>query len=176
MLSTPPARYRVPDPRSLHRAPIDHIPGSGLPGSGPTALPDFLASGVRRWGGEPTPLPPRVVAALWTLLGLTVVLSAWLIGVRNGLVGYPGFVGDLLTLGGHIELTLTLALVGGGALAVVVPVSRGLAVVSGPQLAVIVVGALCGLVSLAGLAALVLGGAALLSIAAAIVLTAVDRF
>ena len=173
MYRTLPARQRTPDVQSLARPPIDHVPGHGPQ---PAVLPAFLATGIHRWGGEPTRLPPRVIGALWTLLGLTMALSGWLIGVRNGVAECSGFACEVISLGSHHELVLTLALVCAGALAVTLPLAKGIAEVSGPQLGVVVVGILCGIVSLSGLLALLVGCAALLAIAVVVVMTAVDRF
>ncbi|MGH3613973.1 MAG: hypothetical protein ACRDRK_15560 [Pseudonocardia sp.] len=55
-----------------------------------------------------------------------------------------------VTLGGHPVLTLVLTEVSAGALALSVPMTRGLSQAGGPQLAVIVIGALAGIVALSG--------------------------
>lgn len=158
---------------TILRPPIDRIPP---PVGGPRLLVDFVQDRVRPWSGEKVDLPIAVTRGLWIQLGAVLVFGAWLLGVRTDLVPCAGPTCTVATLGHSEVLLLVLAEISAAALTTTMPTTRGLARVGAPQLAFIVVGALCGLVALAGVLALFLACALGLMVSGAIALFIIDRF
>lgn len=167
-----PQRGVEPAQASLALPPLE------LPPAGPgqrDALTDFVRTRTRRWGGVPVELTPAVVGALWTILVLNLAFGGWLLAVRAGSAPCSGVLCWAATLGDHPVLTLVLSLVSAGALAVSVPTTRGLTRAAGPQLALIVVGALSGVIALAGLVASLAVAALCLVLAFGIFALVVER-
>lgn len=158
---------------TILRLPIDRIPP---PVGGPGLLADFVRDRIRPWSGEPLDLPPALTRALWVLLGAVLVFGAWLLGLRYDLVPCTGPACAVVTLGRSDLLLLALTELSAAALVVAMPMTHGLARAGAPQLAVIVVGALCGLVAMAGVFTLLVVGGVGLLVSGAIALFVIDRF
>jgi hypothetical protein len=158
---------------TILRPPIDRIPP---PGGGPSALVDFVRDRIRPWSGEPLDLPRPLTRGLWILLGAVLVFGGWLLGVRADLVACGGPACAVATLGHSEVLLLVLAEFSAAALVVAMPMTHGLARAGAPQLAVIAVGALCGLVAMSGVLAMLVAGAVGLMVSSAIALFIIDRF
>ena len=104
---------------------------------------------------DPTPHAATVLPAStrWTLWGVTtvdVMVVVWMI-VAGQWLDSASLLTSVITLGGHHELVLGLALVGFTLLAGLAPLTRGFAVASRFQLAVIPVAGVVSVVALAGL-------------------------
>ena len=153
---------------SLAQPPLDR-PGPGA------VLDEFLRTRVQPWGGVPVPLAPGVVGALRAVLALDLLLGGWLLEVRSGVVTCSGPVCWAVTLADHPVLTLVLACAGAVALAGSVPMTRGLRRASGPQLGVIVAGAVSGTAALAGAAAVLIAGVLALALVFGVFVAIVDR-
>jgi hypothetical protein len=108
-----------------------------------------------------TVLPASTRWTLWGVTTVDVMVVVWMI-VAGQWLDSASLLTSVITLGGHHELVLGLALVGFTLLAGLAPLTRGFAVASRFQLAVIPVAgvvsvvALAGLLSVFGLAAVVL--------------------
>jgi hypothetical protein len=157
---------------TLALPPIDHLPADG---PGPNLLADFARRRARGWGGVPADLSAGVVGALWVLFCLDLVLGGWLLAVRAGAASSSGVVGRFVTLGDHPLLTLVLVAICVGALVVAAPMTRGLARANGPQLGLIVLGALSGAVAISGALAVLAGGLVCLALAFLLFAFVVDR-
>lgn len=144
--SQSPHRVREPDFAGLALPPIDALPNDVEQ----DVLTNFVWTRTRPWGGVAAPLSGAVIGALWTILVLNLAFGGWLLAVRAGVTPCSGIFCTAVTLGGHPVLTLVLTEVSAGALALSVPMTRGLSQAGGPQLAVIVIGALAGIVALSG--------------------------
>jgi hypothetical protein len=127
--------------------PLDGVPAQDVRTD---VLGEFVRRQTRPWGSVPAHLSTPVVGALWTVLVLNLVLGAWLLAVRAGVTPCAGVVCTVVTLGGDPVLPLVLSEACAAALAVSVPMTRGFSRASGPQLALIVVGVLAGVVALSG--------------------------
>jgi len=160
-------------PLSLKQPPIDRLRPDDPPLD---VLAVFVEKRARSWGGVAVPLSGGVTGALCVLLVLSLGFGGWLLAVRAGAVACSGFLCSVATLGGHLVPTLVLAGVCAGSLAGAMPMTRGLTRANGPQLAVIVAAALCGVVALAGAVALLLGALLALGLAFGLFVAFVDRF
>jgi hypothetical protein len=158
--------------RSLALPPIDRLPAGHVQRN---ALREFVRTGTRPWGGVPAPLSAAVTGALWTILALNLAFGSWLLAVRAGAAPCSGIVCTAATLVDHPGLALVLTGVCAGALAAVAPMTRGLSRANGPQLALIVVGALTGVLALAGLIAVLAVAALGLVVAFGVFVFVVDR-
>lgn len=157
---------------SLALPPIDRL------SSGPVeqnVLAEFVRKRARPWGGVQVPLSAAVIGALWTVFALNLALGGWLLAVRAGAAPCSGLLCTAATLGDHPLLTLILAEVCAGALVVSVPMTRGLSRASGHQLGLIVVGAVSGVIALAGAVAVLVGAAMCLLVAFGVFVFVVDR-
>jgi hypothetical protein len=150
---------------SLDRPSLDRLQPDA---PAPNVIAAFLERRARPWGGARVALSPAVTGALWVLLLIALVLAGGMIAVRSGMTPCSGPLCFAVTLGDHPLLTLVLAAAGAVVLVAASTVTRGLTEVCGPQLAVVVVGAMCALVASAGVLALVLAGAFVLAIVAAV--------
>jgi hypothetical protein len=155
------------DDLPAHRPAIDRIPG--------TALDDVLAHGARPWGGEPVSVPVAVTVVLWLVGAANLAFGGWLTAVELG--GAPcGGLPCTVATWDRPGLLLALA---AACVAVVLAVavgSHGLTELRPVPLAAALAAAVCGLVAVAGVLALlvaVLAGAAL---AALLLFVLVDRF
>jgi hypothetical protein len=157
---------------SLALPPIDRLPSMGME---PNVLEPFVRRRARSWGGVPTPLSAAVTAALWILLALDVAFGGWLLAVRAGTAPCSGFVCSVATIGDHPLLAVVLTGVCATALIVSVLRTRGLSRASGPQLGLIVVGAVTGVVALSGVAAVLIGAALCLVVAFGVFAAVVNR-
>jgi hypothetical protein len=171
-----------PAPPSLLLAPIDHLPDldaacpstGGRTRSNRDALAGFAAS-ARSWDQLPVPLSAPVTCALWIVLIASGGVGAWLIAVLSGAAPCGVFVCAVATLGGHPGLVLVLAgscvvtLLGAAA------VTSGLTRAGAPQLAMIAVAAVAGIVSLLGVAAVLLLVALAMALALSVLAHFVDR-
>lgn len=158
--------------RGLALPPIDRLPSR--PGRD-NELATFVKSRTRPWGGVPVDLSTGVAGGLWTLLMLNVALGTWLFAVRSGSAPCSGALCWSVTLGDHPLAALVLTSVCAGALVVAAPVTRGLRRAAGPQLALIVVGALSGCVALVGVVAVLAAALVALAVAFAIFAVVVER-
>ena len=138
-------------------------------------LAELLAHGVRPWGSQPVRLSPAVIAASWVLLTLNLAFAGWLLAVHEGGATCDGLACTVVTLGDHALLAFLLATSCVVALAMAAPRTRGLSRTDGPQLAVVVGGALCGGVALAGVIAVVVGAALSLALALGVFVVVADR-
>ncbi len=87
---------------------------------------------------------------LWTTAAVDVMVAVWMAVVGDRL-DPASPITRVITLGGHPLIVLGLALVGFALLAVLAPLTRGFAVATPWQLAVIPVAGLASVVALAGL-------------------------
>lgn len=157
----------------LVQPPIERIPDRTAPG--PAPLHELASRGTLPWGGVPMVLPPALTAVLWSVLSATAGFGTWLTAVRFGGAPCSGLPCTIALTGGHPGFLLLLAgsavVVLGGATVV----TRGFTEAAAMPLALTLVGAMCGLLALAGVAAMLLGGLALLATAAWLVLIVVDH-
>ena len=142
----------------------------------PNVLADFVRAQARPWGSAATDLSPRATAFLWTLSVLNLLYVGWLFAVGGGITPCAGLPCSVATLGGHPQLTLILAGACALTLAVAMPVTRGLTCANGPQLALVVGGAVCGFVAVSGAALLLFTVAAVLGLLFGLFVIFVDRF
>lgn len=156
---------------AVARASLDRPPIDRLQEPGPNVLAGFVERRARRWGGAPVPLASAVTAAVWVLLLSALALGGGMLAVRSGVTPCGGPLCSIVTLADHPVFTLVLSGTSAAALLAASAVTRGLTAANGPQLAVVVLGALGAVVALAGVLALLLG----VAIVAAIVVTLVDR-
>jgi hypothetical protein len=140
-----------PVPPSLLLRPIRARPASERTSGTATDAVDALARRSQSWFGYPQDLPGRVTGALWTALVGAVAVGGWLVAVAPS----TGLVYRIVTLG-HPRLLLVLAAVCAATLLVLAPFTRGLTRAGGPELVVMVVGAIAGAGSLIGVVALAL--------------------
>lgn len=155
------------DDRLPRQTRIDRIPG--------TALDDLLAQGARPWGGEPVPVPTAVTVVLWTVAVSNLGFGGWLAAVGLGRAPCSGLPCTVATWN-RPGFLLVLA---GACVAVVLAValsSRGLTVVRPVPLAAVLGAALCGLVAVAGVLALVAAVLIGVAMAALLVFILADRF
>ena len=141
----------------------------------PNVLATFVRERARGWGAVAAPLSDGVTAALCGMTALTLLLGGWLAAVRVGAVACSGLVCTVVTLGDHAQLTLVLALTCAGVLGVAMTVTDGLARANGPQLVLVVGAALCGVVALAGVIAVLLFTALCLAVACGLLVVVADR-
>jgi hypothetical protein len=158
--------------RSLALPPIDRLPAGHVQRN---ALREFVRTGTRPWGGVPAPLSGAVTSALWTILALNIAFGSWLLAVRAGAAPCSGIACTAATLGDHPGLALVLTGVCAGALVAAAPMTRGLSRANGPQLALIVLGALTGVLALAGLVAVLAVAALCLVVAFGVFVFVIDR-
>jgi hypothetical protein len=145
------------------------------PGAEPDALRPFVASGIRPWGGVRVALSPRVVVALWILFGINFALAGWLLAVRSGVAPCNGPLCGVATLGDHPVLTLTLSELSAAALVVAMPMTRGLTLAGGPQLALIAAGAALGATAAAGVVAILMGAVVCLLVVVGLLVFVADN-
>lgn len=166
-----------PAPPSLLLPPIDHLPNvdpadRGQPNQ--DVLEGFATS-VRPWGRLPVPLTASVTCALWIVLVASGGVGGWLIAVLSGAAPCEGLFCTLATLGGHPGLLLALA----GSCVVpllgAATVTRGLTQANAPQLAVIAAAAVAGIVSLLGVAAILLLVTLAMALARSLLVLSADR-
>lgn len=148
-----------------------------FPSDGPNAnvLTAFVEERTRPWGGVPVSLSAAVTCVLWALLALNIVLGGWLLAVRFGAALCSGLACTFLTLDDHLPLTLVLSGVCTAGLVGSLWMTRGFSRAAGPQLAVLVVAALSGVVALSGAVALLVGAALCLVLAFGVLLFVIDR-
>jgi hypothetical protein len=133
-------------PPLLENPAIDRI-GHRRPG--PDPLRDYLAHGTRPWGGVPVPLSGPVTGALWTILFANLVVAGWLIAVLT---------------------TSSVAALTGAAL-----VTRGLSEARSFPLAIVVLGAVSGVIGTSGLIALTVAVLGATTVAIVVLLTVIER-
>jgi len=138
----------------------------------PDALTTFVHERARSWGGVPVALSPWVTAALWAEAALVTVFTGFLLAVRTGVTPCSGIACSVATLDDRPVVALVLGLTCIAAMAVAMPVTRGLSQADGPRLALVVVAAVTGLVALAGVLLLLF----VLGLALAAFAAVVDRF
>ena len=162
----------LPDlPPSHILLPLDRIPdgGHGDP------LGDFVAHGTRRWGGDPVPVPDVLTLAFWVVLAANAGFGTWLAAVVFGGAPCDGAPCAVTTWNqpGVVLALATVCVLTLGGLAVRF---HGLVEITPAPLAAALVACVCGVIAVAGVVALLLlaiGGAA---IAAALLITVIDRF
>jgi hypothetical protein len=173
-------------PPSMSLPPIDRVPRHPVPQSRlgprqrgthtePNALRGFVDTGARPWAGEPVPLSPATTGVLWILLGINLPVAGWLIAVRTGAAPCSGTPCAIATLGGHAGWLLILSVFCVVALAGSALVTRGLSRANAPQLALITVGAVGGVVAALGVFALLITVAVSMVIVGIVLLLIVDR-
>ena len=154
---------------SLQRPPI-----SGLPAPPPirvrerNVLLDHVEK-TRSWGREHQELPPSVAWALWIVLVGAGGVGGWLTAVWTGHAPGGGPVYALATLG-HPGLLMVCAAICVGTLLILVPFTHGLTRAGWPELSVMTVAGVAGVVALTGvvLVAVLVVVAAFLAVAALI--------
>lgn len=166
-----------PDLPPSHILPvIDRIPGDArYPEQGTTALDGFVASGMRTWAGEPVAVPGAVTTAFWVALGAGAGVGVWLAAVRFGGAPCSGLPCAVATWAG-LDLLLVLATVCAVTLTGVAVISRGMTRLTPAPLAAALLGSGCGVVAVSGVAALVVLLLIFMTLAAAVLITVVDRF
>jgi hypothetical protein len=159
------AQSPEPTPLVIHRS-------SG----GPTnVLADFVRNNVLPLSTLPVRLSRGVTRAFWIVLAVNVAVLGWLLAVRAGAATCSGLVCSVVTLGDRPLLVLLLSMSCVAALAMAAPMTRGLSSTNGPQLAVIVGAAACGVTALLGLAAVAIAAAVCLAAAFGVFVIVVDR-
>ncbi len=150
---------------------IERLPG---PESGEDALGAFVARGTRPWGGEPVAVPGPVLVALWVLLAATTGFGTWLTTVVFAGTPCPG-VPCTITTWGHPGLVLTLAGACALPLGALAVRFHGLVELTPAALAAALVAAACGVVAVAGVAALLLGVVGGAALVAALLVAVAER-
>ena len=109
-----------------------------------------------RWGTATVgPVPARGRLALWVLALLDVMTVAWMLSMGDWFDRFSS-VTAVVTLGGHHQVVLWLAVAGFATLAVLTVLTGALAVVRRIHVAFLVLGALISLVAVAGVASVLL--------------------
>lgn len=163
-------------PRDIARRPsptasvIDR--SSGDP---PNVLAEFLRNEARPLSTVPVRLSGWVASSLWTLVVANGAAVSWLLAVHVGSASCSGPVCTVVTLGDRPLLQLLLSVCCVAVLIVAAPVTGGLSSTNGPQMAVIVAGAACGMTALAGLAVVAAVAALCLAVPFTAFVVVVDR-
>jgi hypothetical protein len=158
-------------PPLLENPAIDRI-GHRRPG--PDPLRDYLAHGTRPWGGVPVPLSGPVTGALWTILFANLVVAGWLIAVLHGAAACSGPVCTIATWG-HPIAVLTITTSSVAALTGAALVTRGLSEARSFPLAIVVLGAVSGVIGTSGLIALTVAVLGATTVAIVVLLTVIER-
>ena len=95
-------------------------------------------------------LPGRATSGLWGLLVLNVMAACWMIAAGDWL-DRAWAVSSVVTLAGHHEIVLVLAVVAFALLASVAPSTRGFTKANGVELGAIVIAGIVSAVALAGI-------------------------
>jgi|GEM_PF-2919954 len=155
--------------------PISHVlpPITRIPMSD-AALAQFVATGTRPWGGEAVEMPDAVTAWFWAVLAANTGFGAWLAAVVFGHAQCSGLScavatwdrpGFLLVLAAVCVVTITTVSV----------LSHGLTNIAPVPLSIAVTGAACGVVAVAGIAALLALVVTGLAIAGGVLVAVIDR-
>lgn len=154
-------------PASLILPRIEAVPG--------VVLEDFVTRRARRWGGAPVEVPGALTVALFAVLAASLGVGGWLVAVLAGGAPCSGLPCNVATWGKpvfHLVLAAVAVLcLSGTALA-----TRGLTEVGPASLASALLGAVCGLVAVSGVIALLVLAALARMVAAGVFAAAVDRF
>jgi hypothetical protein len=139
---------------SLFRPPITRLPGAEATPSRGATLRD-LAGRSRSWHREAVDLPVPVTCALWLIAAVSGAVGGWATAVVTYRVSCSGVVCRVSLLGDRPRLVLVLAAACVVTLLVLAAITRGLTRAGGPELALMVVAAGAGAVSVLGVVAVV---------------------
>jgi hypothetical protein len=151
MTSLPLGRPLQP---SLIRPPITRLPGAEATPLRDDALRD-LAGRSRSWHRETVGLPVPVTCVLWIVAAASGVIGGWATSVLTDEVSCRGVVCRIGLLGDRPRLVVGLAATCVVVLLLLAAVTRGLTRAGGPELALMVIAAGAGIVSLLGVVAIV---------------------
>lgn len=138
-----------------------------------SALTVFVRSGARRWSSERIPLAGAVTGAFWTVLVVNLAVACWALSAAA--VCHEWICG-IATLGNRSWLVAVLAVSCVAALGGVALKTRGLSFAGAGALALMIFGAVCGLVAPLGLVAVVVLFVAVLGLGLVVFILFVDCF
>ena len=139
---------------SLFRPPITRLPTAEATPSRGETLRD-LAGRSRSWHREAVGLPVPVTCVLWLVVAASGAVGSWVTALLTHRASCSGVVCRIAVLGDRPRLVLVLAAACVVVLLVLAAITRGLTRAGGPELALMVVAAGAGVVSVLGVVAVV---------------------
>ena len=147
-------RLARPVQPSLFRPPITRLPTPDATAPEGDAVRDLVARS-RAWDRHKIALPVPLTCAFWLTAAGAGAVGGWATAVLMHRAPCNGVVCTIATLGDRPRLLAVLAAICIVALLVLAPLTRGLTEAGGPELALMVVAAASGVVSMLGVVAVV---------------------